>query len=163
MKAGRASKPAPASKPRKIDATHERRESSSQSLEPTQPTGPQLEYRPSANLLPLRAKVAGVGCPVHEHTGTDYGIRIITRASSGRSDPLDRSPAPTRKSGPPVRSNALQRHFSIEAVAEALDVSSRTVRRWIARGNLAVLRINGVIRISERDLAVFLARYRDER
>lgn len=122
MKAGRASKSAPASKPRKIDATDERRESSSQSPDPTQPTGSQLERHPLANLLPLRAKAAGVGCPVHEYTGTDYGIRIIARANSGRSDPLDRSPAPTRKSGPPVRSKALQRHFSIEAVAEALDV-----------------------------------------
>jgi excisionase family DNA binding protein len=46
-------------------------------------------------------------------------------------------------------------------VAEALDVSPRTVRRWIANGDLIAHRINGVVRIAEDDLRAFLALHRE--
>lgn len=50
-----------------------------------------------------------------------------------------------------------ERHFSIATVAEQLDVSARTVRRWKAAGQLATRLLGGQIRISETDLTVFLA------
>jgi excisionase family DNA binding protein len=54
----------------------------------------------------------------------------------------------------------LPNFYTIAQVAEALDVSTRTVRRWIARGALAVHRRDSVVRIAERDLLGFLAVHR---
>ena len=51
--------------------------------------------------------------------------------------------------------------YTITQVAEALDVSTRTVRRWIAGGALAVHRRDSVVRIAERDLLGFLAVHRE--
>jgi excisionase family DNA binding protein len=51
--------------------------------------------------------------------------------------------------------------FTVAEVAERLDVSIRTVRRWIQDGLLIVHRINGVVRISESDLHAFLTTHRD--
>ena len=51
--------------------------------------------------------------------------------------------------------------FTIKAVAELLDVAQRTVRRWIASGQLVAHRIGGVVRIAESDLQTFLATHRD--
>jgi excisionase family DNA binding protein len=56
---------------------------------------------------------------------------------------------------------SLPRYYTIKAVAEALDVSLRTVRRWIANGDLIVHRVQGVIRIGEGDLRAFLALHRE--
>lgn len=44
--------------------------------------------------------------------------------------------------------------------AERLQVSLRTVRRWIATGDLPVHRLGRAIRISEADLSEFLRRAR---
>jgi excisionase family DNA binding protein len=52
------------------------------------------------------------------------------------------------------------RLFSIETVAAMLEVSPKTVRRWIAAGLLPVHRLGRQIRISEPDLAAFIARSR---
>ncbi len=54
----------------------------------------------------------------------------------------------------------LPRYYSIQAVAEALDVSERTVRRWIANGDLVAHRLAGV-RIADVDLRSFLALRRE--
>jgi excisionase family DNA binding protein len=54
----------------------------------------------------------------------------------------------------------LPKYHSIKAVAEALDVSTRTVRRWIANRDLAVHRVDGVVRIADSDLRAFLAIHR---
>lgn len=51
--------------------------------------------------------------------------------------------------------------FTIAEVAERLEVSTRTVRRWIEAGDLVVHRFNGIVRISEKDLRSFLALHRD--
>lgn len=51
--------------------------------------------------------------------------------------------------------------FTIRAVAEMLDVSPRTVRRWIDDGDLVAHRRGGVVRIAEDDLRAFLAAHRD--
>jgi excisionase family DNA binding protein len=57
--------------------------------------------------------------------------------------------------------DGLPRHHTINAVAEALDVSPRTVRRWIANGELIVTRVRGVVRIADNDLRAFLAVHRN--
>lgn len=59
------------------------------------------------------------------------------------------------------RNTGLPAYHSIKAVAEALNVSTRTVRRWIANGDLIVHRVHGVIRIAEGDLRAFLALHRE--
>jgi excisionase family DNA binding protein len=57
--------------------------------------------------------------------------------------------------------SGLPKYHAIKAVAEALDVSPRTVRRWIANRDLVVHRVNGVVRIAEADLRAFLAVHRE--
>jgi excisionase family DNA binding protein len=50
--------------------------------------------------------------------------------------------------------------YRIEQIAESLDASTRSVRRWIANGLLIAHRINGLVRISEADFQAFLAAHR---
>jgi len=56
---------------------------------------------------------------------------------------------------------ALPKYYSTKKVAERLEVSTRTVGRWIARGDLIAHRVNGVLRIADADLHSFLARHRE--
>jgi excisionase family DNA binding protein len=58
-----------------------------------------------------------------------------------------------------TRSN-LPRYHTIKAIADALDVSTRTVRRWIQSRALAAHRVGGVVRIADADLRAFLAVHR---
>jgi excisionase family DNA binding protein len=51
--------------------------------------------------------------------------------------------------------------YTVGQVAEALGVSTRTVRRWIAKGVLSVHRFDGVVRIADRDFLAFLAVHRE--
>jgi excisionase family DNA binding protein len=62
---------------------------------------------------------------------------------------------------PTHRRGGLPKFYTISTVAEALDVSSRTVRRWIANGELVVHRVDGVVRIAEGDIRAFLALHRE--
>jgi excisionase family DNA binding protein len=57
--------------------------------------------------------------------------------------------------------SGLPKYYSIKSVAEALEVSTRTVRQWIARGELIAHGMNGVLRIADADLHSFLARHRE--
>jgi excisionase family DNA binding protein len=50
--------------------------------------------------------------------------------------------------------------FSVAKVAAILEVSAKTVRRWIARGDLRVHQLGRQLRIAEEDLMAFLARNR---
>jgi excisionase family DNA binding protein len=61
---------------------------------------------------------------------------------------------PARKA--PARA-ALPRFLTITQVADALSVSTRTVRRWIKSGALPVHLIEGILRVSEADFAAFSA------
>ncbi len=45
---------------------------------------------------------------------------------------------------------------TIESIAELCQVSTRTVRRWIDRGELDAYRLGRQLRVSERDLELFL-------
>ena len=51
--------------------------------------------------------------------------------------------------------------FTTDQIAECLDVSPRTVRRWIKSGDLPVHRFGAAARISEVDLRAFLAIHRE--
>ena len=48
--------------------------------------------------------------------------------------------------------------LTVTAVAERLQVSERTIRRWIDDGQLKAYRLSRAIRVSENDLQSFLAR-----
>jgi excisionase family DNA binding protein len=50
--------------------------------------------------------------------------------------------------------------FTIGQVADLLEVSTRTVRRWISTGLLVAHRFGGIVRISAHDLRAFLAQHR---
>jgi excisionase family DNA binding protein len=52
--------------------------------------------------------------------------------------------------------------FTIEQIAECVDASTRTVRRWIKQRRLIAHRINGLVRISEADFRAFLSAHRDD-
>jgi len=54
------------------------------------------------------------------------------------------------------------RFYTIPEVANLLEVSSRTVRRWLDKGLLVAHRFNGLVRISEADLRAFLGAHRDD-
>jgi excisionase family DNA binding protein len=68
----------------------------------------------------------------------------------------------TTPSSPPRsrRGSTLPRLYSVDEVATELDVSSKTVRRWISSGLLPVHRLGRQLRISEADLLTFIAQSR---
>jgi excisionase family DNA binding protein len=55
---------------------------------------------------------------------------------------------------------AYLKFYTIKQVAEFVEASTRTVRRWIKEGLLVAHRVNGVVRISEADFQKFLADHR---
>jgi len=60
--------------------------------------------------------------------------------------------APASTAPPPL--------LTIDAVAERFGVDPRTVRRWIEQGDLTVVRIGSVVRITSDDLDRFIAKHR---
>ena len=58
---------------------------------------------------------------------------------------------------PPPRSSSVTRFNSPATVAARLDVSIKTVRRWIAKGELPIHQLGHQQRISEDDLQTFVA------
>ena len=50
--------------------------------------------------------------------------------------------------------------WTVQGIAEHLDVSERSVHRWIDSGDLVVCRFGRSVRISDGDLHVFLAQHR---
>jgi excisionase family DNA binding protein len=72
----------------------------------------------------------------------------------------DREPSRSGRMGP-RRSQEQIRFFTVAEVAECVDVSSRSVRRWIESGHLIPHRFGGAVRIAESDLRAFLAMHRD--
>ena len=60
----------------------------------------------------------------------------------------------------PITPSRPQRQLTIPDIAQRLQVSTKTVRRWIDAGALPVHRLGRLLRVSEQDLAVFLARQR---
>jgi excisionase family DNA binding protein len=56
----------------------------------------------------------------------------------------------------------IPKFFTVMQIAEMLDVSTRTIWRWIKSDGLAVHRFNGVVRVAEADLKAFLAAHRGD-
>jgi excisionase family DNA binding protein len=50
--------------------------------------------------------------------------------------------------------------FTLDQVAERLQVSTKTVRRWISAGDLITHRFGRQLRVSSRDLETFIRRHR---
>ena len=57
--------------------------------------------------------------------------------------------------------NIPTKFYTIEQIANCVEASTRTVRRWIDEGLLIAHKINGLVRISEADFQAFLAAHRD--
>jgi excisionase family DNA binding protein len=51
--------------------------------------------------------------------------------------------------------------LTIDEVAQALGVSTRTVRRWIKSGQLVAHRMRRMVRIAPADFDAFLRQHRD--
>jgi excisionase family DNA binding protein len=51
---------------------------------------------------------------------------------------------------------------TIGGIARQLEVSARSVHRWVAEGKLIVHRMGRSVRISEADFKTFLAAHRDD-
>ena len=55
-----------------------------------------------------------------------------------------------------MSTKAMARFYTVAQVADLLEVSTRTVRRWIADGDLPVHRFGRAVRIEETDLRAFI-------
>ncbi len=51
--------------------------------------------------------------------------------------------------------------WTVQGIAEHLDVSERSVHRWIDAGDLIVHRFGRSVRIADNDRRAFLAAHRD--
>ena len=74
----------------------------------------------------------------------------------------ERDAAPTRPATQPRPTTAsrLPRLLAVGEVAELLQVSSKTVRRWIERQELRTHRLGRQLRVADEDLAAFLGQRR---
>ncbi len=88
------------------------------------------------------------------------------RASAACADRAQDSPEHDRRIiGPPTlrrQSREPISFFTAPQVAQHLEVSPRTVRRWIEDGQLVAHRFGRSVRIAEYDLRRFLERHRGE-
>jgi excisionase family DNA binding protein len=97
---------------------------------------------------------------------------VVSRCPSaerGRAHKTEAAPNSSRDAARPTASTpagvsgrareAIKFYTSLE-VAECLNVSSRSVRRWIDAGLLVAHRFGGVVRIADYDLRAFLAEHR---
>ncbi len=86
----------------------------------------------------------------------------MTRARNhAGSAPHEGEAAPERRATPPRPTNACRlRLLTVNEVAELLQVSSKTARRWIELQELRTHRLGRQLRVSEEDLAAFLGQRR---
>jgi excisionase family DNA binding protein len=75
-------------------------------------------------------------------------------------NPLDNKTAPKNARARSQRAASMN-FFTVAEVAERLEVSTRTVRRWIASGKLVAHHFGRAVRIAESDLKAFIAQHRD--
>jgi len=59
-----------------------------------------------------------------------------------------------------MNSKSMTRFYTVAEVADLLVVSTRSIRRWIARGELLAHKFGRQVRISEIDLRAFVERRR---
>jgi excisionase family DNA binding protein len=72
----------------------------------------------------------------------------------------DREPSRSGRMARRRRSQEQIRFFTVAEVAECVDVSTRSVRRWIKSGDLIAHHFGGAVRIAESDFRAFLAIHR---
>jgi excisionase family DNA binding protein len=82
---------------------------------------------------------------------------VSMRLSSSSSPSDSVSPASGDRARPGSRKTEISKFYTIEQIADCLDVSTKTVRRWIDKKLLVAHRFGGVVRVSEADFAAFLA------
>ena len=58
------------------------------------------------------------------------------------------------------KSPTLPKFYTIQEISDALDVSPRTVSRWIERRELIAHGLGRLVRVADDDLRIFLARRR---
>ena len=80
---------------------------------------------------------------------------MTRRTSNPPKSPASKAAAQITSTG--TRALPISKLLTIDEVAEVFNSSSRTVRRLIESGALPVHRLGRLVRISEADLAVFLA------
>jgi excisionase family DNA binding protein len=61
-----------------------------------------------------------------------------------------------------MNSKPVSRFFTVSQIAELLSVSTRSVRRWIAAGELLAHKFGRRVRIADVDLHGFLHRHRGD-
>ena len=100
----------------------------------------------------------GLGSPVYEQAGSipAWALHPSSETSAAKAVPEDRPIAPDRDSGT-SRSPRAPPLLSVEDVAERLNVSTKTIRRLIARGQLRGTRIGRAIRIQEAEVEYLIA------
>jgi excisionase family DNA binding protein len=72
----------------------------------------------------------------------------------------DAVPKPCATPPRPTTACRLPRLLAVNEVAALLQVSSKTVRRWIERQELRTYRLGRQLRVAEEDLTAFLAQRR---
>jgi excisionase family DNA binding protein len=89
--------------------------------------------------------------------------RIGTDARSGRVSKLHTINKTAEVSNTSTRTarRLADKFFTIAEVGQVLGVSPRTVRRWIATGELVKHRFGRAVRIARIDLEIFVAECRD--
>jgi excisionase family DNA binding protein len=93
------------------------------------------------------------------------GSAPANEASGTRPSPTARGrsgPAGARTNSPGAGAHRLETFLTVDEVAGALAVSTRTVRRWIAAGELVVHRFGDAVRIAESDLRTFIQAHRGD-
>jgi excisionase family DNA binding protein len=58
------------------------------------------------------------------------------------------------------KSATLPKFYTVQEIADALDVAPRTVSRWIERRELIAHGLGRLVRVADDDLRIFLARRR---
>jgi excisionase family DNA binding protein len=61
-----------------------------------------------------------------------------------------------------LQNKSKQKFRSVEWVADVLDVSTRTVFRWIKSGQLKAHKFGAIVRIADDDLRGFYERHRED-
>jgi excisionase family DNA binding protein len=59
-----------------------------------------------------------------------------------------------------MSSRPIMRFYTVAQISDLLSVSTRSVRRWIAAGELLAHRFRRQVRVAEIDLLTFLQRHR---
>jgi excisionase family DNA binding protein len=77
--------------------------------------------------------------------------RSLSAGGAAPRDPAHRGQTPREQ----------MRFFTVVEVAAFIDVSVRTVRRWIKNGELVAHHFGAAVRIADSDLNAFIARHRD--